>query len=467
MSPRKTILASSLAALLGAGALLGAPAVHAYSTLGSVWSQIAYPESLSDNAASDSQGFFCALCHLTEAGNGDNPYGAALRPLISRDSTQAQILAAFASIEALNSDGDPTGASNIAEINADAQPGWKVGDAVPQVLVGNLLDPLDVAPDIAVAPPEINFGEVDLGTSATGGEVTITNTGNEILTVSSLTFSGDPVFSLGQSTPATPFNIAPDGAQVVGVVYTPNAAGMDIGALEIASNDPDTPVASVDLVGEGVASTAECAPSVVPTSLAFGEVLVTNSLELPVTLTNNGQGSCNVDVSVPTCIDGEFLLTSPASFDLPAGESSIVTVSYTPVNEGQDQCRIDIGTQGNDLTVPMSGTGVLTLPTDLDITAFRATPKVRLSSGNPVSMSITIKNRGTEQGRGVLTVTGLQNGVEFVHQVLSVFDPVGGRATTIRLQFYLPTATGLINWTATLQDGDPDLDVKTTTTLVK
>ncbi len=467
MSPRKTILASSLAALIGAGALIGSPAVYATGNIGAIWNLLAYPNSFSDNAAADDQGFFCALCHLSETGTGYNPYGQALRGPIPGGATQEEIIAAFRSIEALNSDLDPSGFSNIAEINAGTQPGWKVGDAVPQPLVGNLLDPVLTAPEINVAPVTIDYGAVVVGTSVTGTEVSISNTGSADLTVTDLTLTGDAVFSLGQQTPSRPFTIAAGATQTVGVVYTPDAEGLDTGALAITSNDADEPEVTVALRGTGVTTGEDCFASVTPPSLAFGQVLIGTPLQLPVTLTNVGVGSCDVDVSVPNCIDGEFVLTSPASLSVGAGESSIITVAYTPINLGADQCRIDVLTQGNDITVPMSGEGVDALPTDLDITSFSPSKTTTLSKGGIVTMSISIKNNGTGTAPGTLTIEGQQGNSQFIHQVVKVSDAVGGGATKIKLQAYIATVTGEIHWTATLQDGAPDTDEAFATTVVK
>ena len=238
MSTRKTILASSLATLLGTGALLSAPAVQATGSIGDVWSQIAYPTSLSDDAALTPQGF-CALCHVRdgESAGPTNSYGAAIlnacRDLTGggQCTTEALLLAAFAAAEGDNSDGDPDGFINIAEINADAQPGWTVGDNVPSSLVGELLDPVVTAADIDVVPVVVDFGSVVVGERVTGNEVTINNVGGDVLTVGSLTLTGDPVFSLGQNTPATPFDVPAGGNEIVGVVYEPDAVGPDFGAL--------------------------------------------------------------------------------------------------------------------------------------------------------------------------------------------------------------------------------------------
>lgn len=461
MSPRKTMLAASIAALLGA-----APA-HATTEIGYVWSLSAYPESFSDNAAADHSGFFCVLCHKTEAGSQYNPYGDAMRPLIGGGATQEDIIAAFRAIEAANSDGDPGGFTNIAEINAGAQPGWKDGDAVPQPVVGNLLDPVLVAPEIEVGPLAIDYGAVVLGTSATGTEVTITNQGSGDLTVSGLAFDGDPVFGLGQLTPATPFVVAAGASQKIGVVYTPDYEGQDFGALTIESDDADEPAVTVALQGTGVVATADCYPSAVPSPLVFGQVLIGASLELPVTVTNFGIGTCALDVSVPIC-EGEFALTSAPSVSIGAGESAVVTAAYSPSDLGQDQCRLDLIAEGegNDVTVPMNGEGVDRLPTDLDLRSFTARSRVSLSRGGIVYMEVTVKNVGTGTAPGTLTISGQQGSNQFVHQVVQVSDRLARGATKVKLQPYIPVATGEIHWTAVLQDGDPDTDEAEATTLV-
>jgi len=467
MSPRNAILASSLAALIGAGALLGAPAANAYFSYQTYWSET-YPDSLSDNAASDDQGYFCALCHNTEQGNGFNDYGNALR-----NSTAPDIFAAFAEVEPLNSDLDPGGCTNLQEITASTQPGWTVGDLVPPVLEGNLLDPEspcgELIPDIDPVPTAINFGSVPLGETSTGNEISVNNVGDGVLTVTGLTLTGDPVFNLGQNTPTTPFDVAPGGSVIVGVTYTPTAVTVNTGALEIASNDPDESLVVIDLTGAGTEPTAECAPVADPSKLDFGQLVAgEDSLELTTTVTNFGTGTCDAAVSVPNCVDGEFTLTSPAAVTLDSGASTGVSVVYAPINVGIDDCRIDFNTQQNDLRVPMTGEGVPCLPTDMDINNFRAQANTSISrSGGRVVLDIIVQNNGDETCTATLTVTGEQNGVEWVQQVVQVSDSLDPGATRYRLQTYFATEEGVILWTATLDDADPDDDVATATTTVR
>jgi PKD repeat protein len=107
--PLRQALLATLATLGTLGVLSDA---HAYSSVLSNW-QSRYPSS----SASDNLADRCTLCHASSNRSQFNAYGWALRQN-GRD---------FAAIEALNSDADPTGSSNLEEINANTQPGWTTG----------------------------------------------------------------------------------------------------------------------------------------------------------------------------------------------------------------------------------------------------------------------------------------------------------------------------------------------------
>jgi hypothetical protein len=80
---------------------------------------VVYPTSTSGTNAS------CAICHATTGGGDDlNAYGEAWAVQHNSGLTTR---AAFEAIQGTNSDTDPTGATNIAEINASTQPGWTPG----------------------------------------------------------------------------------------------------------------------------------------------------------------------------------------------------------------------------------------------------------------------------------------------------------------------------------------------------
>jgi hypothetical protein len=469
MTAHRTLLASSLATLIGAGALLSAPA-QAFDSIGLFWQEV-YPNSLSDDNAMDQFGSFCGMCHERDDGGPKNGYANAVAAAAA-GSSEADYKAAFVAVEPLNSDGDSCDppASNLTEINADTQPGWAIGSTPPFTVTG-LLDPEYCTggptpdPDINVLPTSIDYGTVCVGSTVTGQEVTIQNVGTADLTVTDLTLT-NPVFDFGhQNVPTPPFTLAGGESVTFGVIYTPDAAGVDTGALEITSDDPDEGLVEVMLTGTG-AICPGCVPSADPTSVDYGMVEIGTTAAADVTVTNNGDEVCNMEVSVQPC-QGEFALdpSSPVAFDLLPGDSTVVTPTYTPLDEGADQCRMDILTNADDVQVPLTGEGVA-VQAELRIQAFRATNRVRLFNGRPVSLMAAVRNVGDNEGEGQLTVVGQQNGVEVYRQVVTVSDAVGGGSTTYVLQSYFPTETGEIEWTATLVSawqGSPDVDTATTT----
>lgn len=114
--------------------------VQATSSLSNTWQSL-YPNSTAQSNLPDR----CLLCHASSNRSQFNAYGWALRQAGRR----------FADIESLNSDGDPTGASNLEEINANTQPGWTVG--ANNVINGgsissNALPPAGISGDLDPAP---------------------------------------------------------------------------------------------------------------------------------------------------------------------------------------------------------------------------------------------------------------------------------------------------------------------------
>jgi hypothetical protein len=56
--------------------------------------------------------------------------------------------------------------------------------------------------------------------------------------------------------------------------------------------------------------------------------------------------------------------------------------------------------------------------------------------------------------------------MEVYNETMMVSDPVGHRRSRFLFPEFTPTAPGLIRWTATIADDDPDVDEATTVTWV-
>jgi hypothetical protein len=115
-----------LAALVASTAALLASASPARAEANFIvtWQTI-YPNSATDTNVSSGTGAVCQMCHFATTGGANwNAYGWRIRQNIHAGQTlQNAILNAAPD----NSDADPTGASNLVEINANTQPGWTPG----------------------------------------------------------------------------------------------------------------------------------------------------------------------------------------------------------------------------------------------------------------------------------------------------------------------------------------------------
>jgi len=139
--------------------IISATPAKAFNSILNNW-QATYPASMADENAAAS-GSACSLCHVPGNYGQWNGYGWELKQN-GRD---------FAAAEFLNSDGDPTGASNLEEIIANTQPGWTPGannpidggnvtsTALPPSGITGSLDPL-----AANQPPTANSGGPYSGT---------------------------------------------------------------------------------------------------------------------------------------------------------------------------------------------------------------------------------------------------------------------------------------------------------------
>jgi hypothetical protein len=102
---------------------------------------------------------------------------------------------------------------------------------------------------IEVFPDALDFGVVELG-SSTSCMVTISNGGFAPLTVWELNLTGAAGFSL-DAAPPLPVALTQGTSQDVTLVFAPQVEGPASGTLEIVSDDVETPIVVVELIGQG------------------------------------------------------------------------------------------------------------------------------------------------------------------------------------------------------------------------
>ena len=110
-------------------------------------------------------------------------------------------------------------------------------------------------PAVSFNPTSLKWGKVLVGTTTGAKKVTLTNTGNAALNISSIAASGDFALATVKKTKKiTPCvnggTVAAGGSCVVKVNFTPTQTGLRTGAVTFTDNAPDSPQ-NVPLTGKG------------------------------------------------------------------------------------------------------------------------------------------------------------------------------------------------------------------------
>lgn len=284
-------------------------------------------------------------------------------------------------------------------------------------------------PQISLNPGSLSFGPVAIDASVKLN-AKILNTGVADLSISNIV-STSSKFSfelLGSTT-------VPAGSEVIlSVIYQPTDEGEDTGSLVITSNASNSPT-TLQVSGTGVVSPPGPPDMKLdPSLLNFSSVTVGGSKTLTATIENRGGTDLVVNhiaLCVGTVSDFSF---SPLAvpFTVPPGDIVSLTVTYAPLNASNDTGCIEIMT--NDPESPtaklaLTGKGVVTPQgevLDLDIKAFRATPKTYNISAKkmvPVKFSLTVENRSRATGTATAILVGVQNGMTVYENTIPLQAP--------------------------------------------
>jgi Abnormal spindle-like microcephaly-assoc'd, ASPM-SPD-2-Hydin/Protein of unknown function (DUF1573)/Transmembrane protein 131-like N-terminal len=236
---------------------------------------------------------------------------------------------------------------------------------------------------MAVVPGSVNFGNVNVGSSATQA-VQIANTGNSSVTVTQVTASGAGVSVSGVSVPLT---LAPAQSVAVNVGYAPKASGATAGGITVTNNDGVN--VSVAVTGTGV----QAGLSVTPSSASFGSVVSGNTNSQTIQLKNSG--TANVTISQATVTGAGFSLTGLAlPQTLTPGQSGNFNVQYAPQGAGNVSGAVAIvsNAPNSPTTIALSGAGVAASytinvnPTSLSFGS--------VTDGSSATQAFTVTNTG-------------------------------------------------------------------------
>ena len=203
-----------------------------------------------------------------------------------------------------------------------------------------------LAPEITLSETSVSIGDVDVGSSGTGTFV-ITNEGNKTLTVSSIS-SDNEVFTV--DIPSASINAGQ--SQTVTVTFSPSERGEQSAIITVESDDSDEGSFTVQVTGTGHSPEI----SLSTTSLSLGDVNTGSSVNGMFTISNEGNSPLNVS-SISS--DNSSFTVNPSSATVNAGQSTTVTVTFSPDVMGEHGAAITIVSNSDEgsLTVQVNGTG--------------------------------------------------------------------------------------------------------------
>jgi len=281
-------------------------------------------------------------------------------------------------------------------------------------------------PLVSLSPGSLNFGNVNVGSVSSSQVVTVSNTGNATLNISSITTSSE--FGLYNYCPST---LSAGQKCTVSVAFSPTSTGTQTGLLSVADNAIGSPQ-TVSLTGVGTAPQV----SLSPTSLTFGtQLLNTVSAPQPVTLTNTGTATLTISSMVTGSSFGQ---TNNCGGSVKAGASCIINVTFSPVGQGPRTGSVLIydNAIGSPQSVSCTGTGtiVMIVPTSVNF----GTVKVGQTSA---SKTVNLTNIGTTSiNITSVSITGNNSG-DF-SQTNTCGRSLGAGASCAFTLNFAPTATG-------------------------
>ncbi len=236
----------------------------------------------------------------------------------------------------------------------------------------------------SVSPKSLAFGSLAVGTTSATKTVTLTNSGSGVLSIGSITASGD--FA---QTSNCGGSLAAKSNCTVNVTFNPSVAAAITGALTFADGVATSPQV-VKLTGTGVAPL-----TVSPTSLTFPSTAAGQTSSATVTLTNKQSTA----ISLSPAASSDYSVTGGScGASLAAAANCTITVTFAPQYKGSIKGALAVTTNGAFSPQIVGLTGTAT-----------GGPKLPLKI-SPASLTFSATAIGSTSAPKVLTVTNKATG---------------------------------------------------------
>jgi 6-phosphogluconolactonase (cycloisomerase 2 family) len=255
-------------------------------------------------------------------------------------------------------------------------------------------------PVAAIFPASEDFGAITVGQLSNSKIVTLTNTGGQALSVTSISVTGaNPSDFVAVPNCSLPTVLLPNTTCAISVVFSPTAAGTRQASLAAADNAPASPQ-SIPLSGTG--ASPQPAVTLAPGNLTFASTTQgSTSPPQAVTVTSAGTATLHISSVLPSGANpSDFQVASACSGAYPVDTSCVITVTFSPLGAGQRTANLIINDDApnSPQSVQLTGTGAAPPP---------GTPVVKLT---PSSASFGAVTQGAAVAAQIITLTSSGTG---------------------------------------------------------
>jgi hypothetical protein len=185
---------------------------------------------------------------------------------------------------------------------------------------------------VSLTPSKLAFANRMVNTTSAPQTATLTNTGSEPVTISSI--STALPFSQTNNCPS----MLPVGQNCqIQVTFEPTTIGLANGTLSVTDNAPNSPQ-TVALSGVGTKITLS------PIGVNFGNQKVgTSSNPVPIALSNQGTVTLNISqIAIGGTNPGDFSQTNNCGSSLGPGDQCTIEVTFTPTQKGARAAKLQV-----------------------------------------------------------------------------------------------------------------------------
>ncbi|MCS7024126.1 MAG: choice-of-anchor D domain-containing protein [Bryobacteraceae bacterium] len=229
-------------------------------------------------------------------------------------------------------------------------------------------------PSAILTPNFLDFGSVAVGQSR-DLTVRLRNEGFAPLLVSQLATQNARFAVI---SPLGSFTLLAGQERMLVIRFTPLGDGAQLGALNVATNDPTNPTLRAELRGFGQLL-ANPRLELSPTSLDFGAVALGQHRALALTIRNAGNGPLTVSRIAVTNTAAYAVISPAAPVSIAPGGQQVVSVRFQPTALGPQTGQLILETNDpgqSRVSVPLQGSGLPAV----------AMPPPRISYLTPASM---------------------------------------------------------------------------------